>query len=116
MGRFNFQVRTEGTAGMGSVGQCWAGQRGGAPLSQLQCHHPDPETPAAAEWIILESLLWCQLKMFESQIKVPAVPLPAGTQILVSPKPCLPSWQQLPAQVSLNPFCFIIHHPNGSRL
>lgn len=68
-----------------------AGQRGGAPLSQLQCHHPAPAMPAAAEWIILESVLWCQLKMSESQIRVPAVPLPAGTQILVSPTPVCPA-------------------------
>lgn len=56
-------------------GHSWQGQRGGA---------PEPEMPTAAGWIILDSLLWCQLKMFESQIWIPdeglCCSLPAATQ------------------------------------
>lgn len=71
---------------MGSVGQ-W--------------HHPDPETPAAAEGIILEALLWCQLKVFECQAEVPDVPDPGVTKTLCA------QLAELPAQVSLDPFGFI---------
>lgn len=34
--------------------------------------------PAAAEGIILGSLLWCQLELLESQVKVPAAPSQQG--------------------------------------
>lgn len=57
--------------------------------------------PRAAEWIILESLLWWQFLVFECQVKVPAVTSPGVAQV--------------PAQVSLNKFCFIIFQPWWSR-
>lgn len=61
---------------------------------------------AAAEGIILESLLWCQLKLLESQVKVPAAPSQQGPRAC-----CHQPGLALAAQGSLNTFCFIIPHP-----
>lgn len=67
--------------------------------------------PAAAEGIILESLLWCQLELLESQVKVPAAPSQQGPRAC-----CHHPGLALCAQGSLNTFGFIIPTPGGSRL